>query len=71
MPCSPAQRAERRLPPPYQRRSRRPGERGCTRSEKTSMPWVPLKRDAGPPATRSSRRLTRPYPKSSASAVSG
>jgi len=53
-------RAERRLPAPYHIRERRPGECGWTRSEYSSMPSVPWKPLAGAPATRSSRRVTRP-----------
>ena len=59
MPCSPAQRAEARLAPPYHIRPRSPGECGCTRSENCSMPSVPLNVLAGSPPTSRSSRATR------------
>ncbi len=56
---SPAHWADRRLAPPYQRRLARPGECGCTRSEKTSIPSTPLKSVAGSPRIQRSSRSTR------------
>ncbi len=59
IPCSPAQRAERRLAPPYHMRRPRPAECGWTRSENTSKPSVPRKSVTGSPRTISSSRRTR------------
>ena len=59
MPCSPAHCAERRLAPPYQSRPASPAACGWTRSEKTSMPSVPLKSVTFSPRTKRSSRSTR------------
>src|SRR3954447_23912778 len=47
--CSPAQRAELRLPPPYHIREARPGECGCTRSDHSSTTPSPPRQGAGRP----------------------